>query len=84
MPANILGKIEVTDRKRRDSRVCPEFDRLRSIDASMGYARSPNKAPEPTAGSVTPRATLSSSELKRRTDLPIPARGVPAPAVAHL
>ena len=84
MPANILGKIEVTDRKRRDSRVCPAFDRLRSIDASMGYARSPNKAPEPTAGSVTPRAIERVIELKPQHANRAAARGAPAPTVAHL
>ena len=44
----------------------------------------PNQALEPTSTSVMPRAILSSSELKRRTDFPNQARVMPAVAVAHL
>jgi hypothetical protein len=45
---------------------------------------SPNKAPEPTATSVTPRAISRSAELKRRTENRSEARVAPAVAVAHL
>ena len=44
----------------------------------------PNKAPEPTACSVTPRAILSSSDRNQRTANPNAARAVPEQAVAHL
>jgi hypothetical protein len=44
----------------------------------------PNKAPEPTPGSVTLRATSRVIELKRRTADRHAARSVPAPVVAHL
>ena len=44
----------------------------------------PNKAPEPTPGSVTPRATVSVFEVKRENVIRIAARGAPAPVVAHL
>jgi hypothetical protein len=44
----------------------------------------PNKAPEPTAGSVTPRANPPYSELNLQKEFSIPARGAPDPAVAHL
>ena len=51
---------------------------------SMGGTRSPNKAPEPTAGSVTPRAFERVIELKPQNASRDTARGAPAPAVAHL
>ena len=44
----------------------------------------PNKALEPTACSVTPRAFVPSSEMKQRTAFPKAARVVPEQAVAHL
>jgi hypothetical protein len=44
----------------------------------------PNKAPEPTSTSVTLRAIVSFSEMKHSTEFRIPARSVPAVAVAHL
>ena len=44
----------------------------------------PNKAPEPTTTSVTPRAILRSSEVKQRTEARSEARVVPAAVVAHL
>ena len=44
----------------------------------------PNKAPEPTSRSVTPRAISRESELKPRTDNRITARVAPEQAVAHL
>jgi len=45
---------------------------------------SPNKAPEPTPTSVTPRATSRGFEVKRRSVEPILARGAPDAVVAHL
>jgi hypothetical protein len=44
----------------------------------------PNKAPEPTPGSVTPRATLGIVESKLQNAILDDARGAPAPGVAHL
>ena len=44
----------------------------------------PNKAPEPTPGSVTPRAFSRISDMKPQTPLRHAARGAPAPVVAHL
>jgi uncharacterized RDD family membrane protein YckC len=44
----------------------------------------PNKAPEPTTRSVTPRAFVPRSECNSRTVLPIPARVAPKRVVAHL
>jgi hypothetical protein len=44
----------------------------------------PNKAPEPTPGSVTPRATERVVESKQMSADPDVARGAPAPVVAHL
>jgi hypothetical protein len=44
----------------------------------------PNKAPEPTSRSVTPRAIVLFSEMKQRTSNPNPARVAPEQAVAHL
>jgi hypothetical protein len=84
MPASIQRKSEGAARKTSGSRVHPAFERLRLSERSMGFAPQPNKAPEPTAGSLTPRATLLFSELNQWTVIPKPARVVPAPAVAHL
>jgi hypothetical protein len=44
----------------------------------------PNKAPEPTLGSVTPRATESVFEVKPKKVIRTVARGAPAPSVAHI
>jgi hypothetical protein len=44
--------------------------------------KTPNKAPEPTPTSVTPRATSSVFEVKQRTESRIEARVVPAVVVA--
>jgi hypothetical protein len=44
----------------------------------------PNKAPEPTPGSVTPRATSRVMKLKQKIADRNLARGAPAPGVAHL
>jgi hypothetical protein len=46
--------------------------------------RLPNKAPEPTSGSVTPRAMVVEADLKQLPVVRIAARGAPAPLVAHL
>ena len=46
--------------------------------------RSPNKAPEPTPGLVTPRAMGCDFEMNRRNRSRDAARGAPAPVVAHL
>jgi hypothetical protein len=61
-------------------------DRLGSIRTSfrdlniwLYFAQRPNKAPEPTPTSVTPRAFLPSV-----FDRFIAARGAPAAVVAHL
>ena len=56
---------------------------LFSIEA-VAYVRSPNKAPEPTPGAVTPRAISRTSEMKPQTPNRHAARGAPAPGVAHL
>jgi hypothetical protein len=44
----------------------------------------PNKAPEPTAGSVTLRAFVRVIELKPQNPSRHAARSAPVPAVAHL
>jgi len=44
----------------------------------------PNKAPEPTTMSVTPRAILRVIEMKPRDPDRTAARGAPATVVAHL
>ena len=54
------------------------------IAISSPIQSKPNKALEPTSTSVTLRAIVSSSEMKRWTAVPIPARSAPAVAVAHL
>jgi hypothetical protein len=46
--------------------------------------KAPNKAPEPTPTSVTPRASSRSLDLKPWSAAPHPARGAPAVVVAHL
>jgi hypothetical protein len=57
-----------------------KLDRVSFVDKKP----EPNKAPEPTPGSVTLRATLRMTESKQRTAEPNPARIAPAPGVAHL
>ena len=44
----------------------------------------PNKSPEPTPRSVTPRANESVSDMKPQNPNRHAARGVPARVVAHL
>jgi hypothetical protein len=44
----------------------------------------PNKAPEPTACSVTPRAIAGKAEMKQWKEHRPAARGAPEQAVAHL
>ena len=46
--------------------------------------KTPNKAPEPTPTSVTPRAISRAIEWKRRNPEAILARGAPDAVVAHL
>ena len=41
-------QFEDADRKTSGSLIHPAFERLRRSERSMGFARSPNKSPEPT------------------------------------
>src|SRR5688572_18791301 len=84
LPASIQEKVEGAVRKTSGSLVHPASGHLRFSGHSMGYARSPNKAPEPTSGSVTPRAISRISEMKPQHLNRHAARGAPAPLVAHL
>jgi hypothetical protein len=54
------------------------------ISEIASRVRSPNKAPEPTPGLVTPRAMECAFEMKRRNEIRDSARGAPSPVVAHL
>jgi len=54
------------------------------ISGIASRVRSPNKAPEPTPGPVTPRAMECAFEMKRRNGKLDAARGAPSPVVAHL
>ena len=54
------------------------------ISLIVSSLQSPNKAPEPTPGLVTPRALECASEMKRRTAKRDAARVAPSPVVAHL
>jgi hypothetical protein len=54
------------------------------ISQIASRVRSPNKAPEPTPGLVTPRAVECAFEMKRRNRKCDAARGAPSPVVAHL
>jgi hypothetical protein len=71
--------------RRKQGAASPSIETLRrrifSVVAHVSWA---NKAPEPTSTSVMPRATVSFSELKHRTEVPNQARAMPAVAVAHL
>jgi hypothetical protein len=62
------------------------FDREVSLLVSRVGARlqSPNQAPEPTPGLVTPRALESTFDMKPRNRNRDVARGAPSPVVAHL
>ena len=55
-----------------------------SISGIASRVRSPNKAPEPTPGLVTPRAMECDFEVERRNGNRDAARGAPSPGVAHL
>jgi len=55
-----------------------------SFHALGATLHTPNKAPEPTRGAVTPRAIERKSELAMQTEIRHAARGAPAPRVAHL
>src|SRR5687768_1549882 len=57
---------------------------VRTLTAARRTLDPSNKAPEPTAISVMPRASLSISDLKPRPEFPNQARVMPAVAVAHL
>ena len=61
------------------SRFSPAFSAAR-----FDPKKTPNKAPEPTPGLVTPRAMECASEMKRRNGNRDAARGAPSPVVAHL
>jgi hypothetical protein len=64
-----------------------EFSAVKStlfIAVVFSVCVSPNKAPEPTTRSVTPRAFLRPSEMKPRTPNRHAARGAPERVVAHL
>jgi len=62
------------------------FGRLSRAFSAVGLdpKKTPNKAPEPTPGLVTPRATECASEVKRQNGIRDAARGAPSPVVAHL
>ena len=63
----------------------PSFPEPRRVQAGVWrITNRANKAPEPTLGSVTPRATESVYEVRRKNLICRVARGVPAPSVAHL
>jgi len=55
-----------------------------SFHARCATLHTPNKAPEPTRGAVTPRAVERKSEMAMQTQFLHAARGAPAPRVAHL
>ena len=67
-------------------RRCFAFDRrAMTFDLAAGdLCISPNKAPEPTPGLVTPRAMECDFEMKQRSRNCDAARGAPSPVVAHL
>ena len=54
------------------------------FDGEEPESKMPNKAPEPTTRSVTPRAFSREPELKFRTDNRHAARVAPERVVAHL
>jgi len=56
----------------------------RFFNARGATLHTPNKAPEPTRGAVTPRAIESEIEMALQTEFRHTARGAPAPRVAHL
>jgi hypothetical protein len=60
------------------------FASLDSLAPDSQVPAMPNKPPEPTPTSVTPRATSRMTESKRRKAEPTPARGAPDAVVAHL
>ena len=62
------------------------FGRFSRAFSAVGLdpKKTPNKAPEPTPGLVTPRAMECAFEMKRRNEKRNAARGAPSPVVAHL
>ena len=61
-----------------------EIQGCRRMKSFSIQAKSPNKAPEPTPGSVTLRATSRLAEMKQQNTKSKAARSAPAPSVAHL
>ena len=55
-----------------------------SVSSDFGRRAQPNKAPEPTACSVTPRAIEGEAEMKQQKESRSAARVAPEHAVAHL
>jgi hypothetical protein len=60
------------------------FASLDSLAPDSQVPALPNKPPEPTTTSVTPRAIECIAELKRMNPSRFVARGAPAAVVAHL
>jgi hypothetical protein len=73
----------VTASLKMRSRVFPRFSPALRLCFFIP-APEPNKAPEPTPTSVTPRASSRAMKLKRRIGDRVPARGAPDAVVAHL
>jgi hypothetical protein len=75
-----------TNRKKLDCAGGQRFQQSRDsfLKAFHALDAEPNKAPEPTPGSVTPRAVESKIEMKQPKENRSVARGAPAPVVAHL
>ena len=71
-------------------RTCRAKERARKSDArrvhleGLAKKKKPNQAPEPTSGSVTPRANVREAAMKHRNEIRSAARDAPAPLVAHL
>jgi hypothetical protein len=70
-----------TEARRKALEDCLALLELRKAEPEKNR---PNQSPEPTPGAVTPRATSRISEMKPQSPTPNPARGAPAPSVAHL
>ena len=62
----------------------PEITGVRGRSVDAAYVQAPNKTPEPTPTSVTPRAIESKMKCSIRIAQPKPARVAPAVVVAHL
>ena len=79
-PKTSATKLNLTER----SRITAIVRLLRLGYSVVRVPAAPNKAPEPTAFAVTPRAISRISEMKLRTENRHVARGAPSKAVAHL